>query len=153
MATTSTIHAQLMAQLHNKEGPIQTPYGTCSPCTSNHMYSKGPISQRLSPAHQRSTETGTRSHQTFTKPNDLKTHTLRTLLCGRQSMARCQKSHHHTPYHQAGPQTLWTIPCHCSHLTHLLSPKTPTSMEDPQCFPCIPPHSIQRNPRTWPQLP
>src|SRR6266702_3610992 len=121
--------------------------------TSNHTYNKGPINQRPSSAHQRSTATGTRSYQTFTGSDDLKTHTLHTLLRGRQGLARCQKSHHHTPYCQTGPQTLWTFPCHCSHLPHFLSSKTPTSVEDPQRLPCIPPYSIQRNPRTWPQLP
>src|SRR6266581_8746000 len=120
MAATSTIHAQLMAQLHNKEGPIRTPYGACPMRTLNHTNSKGPISQRPSPVHQRSMETGTRSYQTLTRPNDPKTHTLRTLLHGRQSMVRGQEPHHHTSYHQTGPQMLWTIPCHRSHLTHLL---------------------------------
>src|SRR6266702_61183 len=153
MAITSTIHAQLMAKLHNKESSIRTPYGTCPTHPSNHMHSKGPISQRPSSAHQRSTETGTRSHQTLTRPDDPETHMLCTLLRGRQSVVRCQESHHHTPYRQTGPQMLWTIPCHCSHLSHFLSSKTPTSMEDPQRLPCISPHAIQRNFRTQPQLP
>src|SRR6266702_3410737 len=98
-------------------------------------------------------ETSTRSHQTLTRSDDLEIHTLHALLRGRQSMVRCQKSHHHTPYRQTGSQMLWTIPCHCSHLPHFLPSKTPTSIEDPQCLPHIPPHSIQRNPETWPQLP
>ncbi len=83
MATTSTIHAQLMAQLYNEESPIRTPYGTCPMHPSSYTCNKGPISQRLSSAHQRSTETGTRSYQTLTRPNGLKTHTLHTLLRGR----------------------------------------------------------------------
>src|SRR6266702_8392907 len=109
MVTTSTIHAQLMAQLHNKESPVRTPYGTCPTRPSNHTYNKGPISQCPPSAHQRSTGTGTRSHQTLTRSDDPKTHTLCALLCGRQSMVRCQKSHHHTPYCYTGPQTLWTV--------------------------------------------
>src|SRR6266702_7855862 len=100
MVTTSTIHAQLMAQLHNKESSIRTPHGTCPMRPSNYTHGKSPISQRPPSAHQRSMETGTRSHQTLTRSDDLKTHMLCALLCGRQSMVRRQKSHHHTPHQQ-----------------------------------------------------
>ena len=52
VATTSTIHTQLMAQLHYKESPIWTHHGTHPMCSPTHTGLHIPICHRQASTHQ-----------------------------------------------------------------------------------------------------
>ena len=147
MVTFGPVHPQCLAKRDNRKSPLRSHHGTHSPRPSNQM-TYGISPPKPTPGNdQRHSERscgGTTKGANLIHP--LKVHTL---LCRRPSVVGSQKPKHYPPNGKTRSQTPRALPGDSRHFTCVLSIKTSTYVENPQCLSRVPPYPLQRNYHKW----